>query len=499
MLSVRRVGIVGAGAMGATIAVDFAIRGRPVTVRARTPDGVARLEREVRGHLDRLATAGVLGEPVPAVLARITATTELERAVAGQDLVVEAVIEDPAVKAELFAELDRLADPATVLASTSTAVPPAELAQDCAHPERVLVTRYARPAHLIPVVEVVPGEATAADVLTAMLAMLTELGKTPVTTPGPIGPRLLTALIGEGLRLVAEGVAEPETVDRVITGGIGRRLGVSGVFDRLDLAGLDTVAGVLERQGKPVPPMLAEKVAAGHAGRKAGQGFYGWSAEQAAAYDEREAEHLAGLLPRPEPAPPQAHTVLIEPGVLAEYLAEARAEYESCTPADPPRCFAVLVGSLGSDGIAAIERLHFAETVRDDDPSASLAWAESIVPCFGSAYENKRRGFWCGPDDLFRISRQADADGLDVLGSIHLHPDWHRIGPKHERGLTISEQPTPMDGFLFRNTGWPVNLICYLERVDDRLLHGLSGWAPPPYDDPARGCTQLAVRLPITG
>lgn len=486
--------------MGASIAVDFATRGRPVTVRARTPDGVGRFEREVRGHLDRLMAAGVLGERVPAVLARITATTELERAVAGQDLVVEAVVEDPVVKAALFAELDRLAAPATVLASTSTAIPPAELARDCAHPERVLVTRYARPAHLIPVVEVVPGEVTSAEVLQAVTAMLTELGKTPVTTPGPIGPRLLTALIGEGLRIVAEGVAEPETVDRVITGGIGRRLGVSGVFDRLDLAGLDTVATVLERQGKPVPPMLAEKVAAGRTGRKTGHGFYEWTPAQTTSYDDREAAHLAAQLPGGEPpAPPQAHTVLIEPGVLAEYLAEARAEYDSCTPADPPRCFAVVVGTLGPDGVAEVNRVHFAETVRDDDPSASLAWAESIVPCFGAAYENKRRGFWCGPDDLLRISRQADADGLDVLGSIHLHPDWHRIGPEHERGMTISEQPTPMDGFLFRSTGWPVNLICYLERVGGRLLHGLSGWAPPPYDEPARGCTQLAVRLPITG
>jgi 3-hydroxyacyl-CoA dehydrogenase len=508
--AVQNVAVVGCGAIGTGIALEFALHGRRVVAHTRSRDSADRAYSRIGELLTGLVEVGLAtGEQAHAARARVTTTTELDHAVADADYVVEAVPEDARLKRRVLAAVDAIAEPDVVLATATTALPVTELAAGCRHPHRVLATHYSLPAHLVPVVAVVPGEHTTPDAVKVASALLTELGKSPVVhdrdLPGTVGPRLQTALIGEALRLVAEGVADPETIDQVITGGIGRRFGVSGVFDRLDLAGLDTVAAVLTRQGRPVPPLIAEKVAAGHLGRRSGRGFYPWSAAQARAYDAAETRHLASYLLRdrrpsvPATPPRAARPVLVDPGALDGFLAAALHEYENCTPTRPPRCFAVLVGTV-DDTVIRVRRAHFAESVRAEDPSARAEWSSAIVPCFGSAYANDHRGYWCRPADLLRISRQADSDGLDVLGSVHLHPDWHRIGPPAERGLRISGEPTPMDRYLFANTGWPVNLICYLERVPDGagiVGHTIAAWAPPPREDPTIGCTRLSLLLPL--
>jgi hypothetical protein len=172
-------------------------------------------------------------------------------------------------------------------------------------------------------------------------------------------------------------------------------------------------------------------------------------------------------------------------------------EYETCTPELPPRHWAVLLGRFLEDGMR-VERVSYARNVRETDAEVLEEFDSTIASCFGAAYRNKRRGFWCDGKDLLRISREAEAAGLEVLGSIHLHPDWHRIGPPHERGLRVSQDPTPMDRHLFASTGWPLNMILYLERRDGRLYHSLGAWAPPAPDaeaGPEARCRSLAVRL----
>jgi 3-hydroxyacyl-CoA dehydrogenase len=507
---IRRVAVIGGGAIGTGIAVEFALHGRQVSIYNRSTESADRAHARVGELLTPLVEVGLAtGEQVRDALTRVNTTTSLDTAAAGADYVIEAVPEDPALKRQVLAALDAIIEPDVVLASATTALPVTELTADCHHRHRVLATHYSLPAHLIPVVAVVPGEHTSSEAIKVVNTLLTELGKSPVVfdedRPGTVGPRLQTALVGEALRLVSEGVADPLTIDQMITGGIGRRLGISGVFDRLDLAGLDTVAAVLARQGRPVPRLIADKVAAGHLGRKSGQGFYPWPATRAAEYDRLETKHLAAHLLRDRRTPRQGpavgtgsagYPVVVEPGALDDFLAAALDEYETCTPMRPPRCFAVLVGTIG-DASIRVRQVHFAESTRAEDPSANAEWSETIVPCFGSAYANDRRGFWCRPTDLLQISRQADAEGLDVLGSVHLHPDWHHIGPPNERGLRISADPTPMDRYLFGNTGWPVNLICYLERVDGVMRHTMAAWAPPPVDDPALGCARLPLLMPL--
>lgn len=189
---------------------------------------------------------------------------------------------------------------------------------------------------------------------------------------------------------------------------------------------------------------------------------------------------------------PQA--VLLDFGPLESFIEAAREEYEACTPDEPPCCFAVLIGRISHDA-AVVERLEFAGNVRAVDQAALEEFATTIAPCFGAAYRNPHRGFWCSPQDLLRIHQQAAKEDLDILGSIHLHPDWHRIGPPQEQGLPISERPTPMDEYMFRNTGYPVNMICYMESIEGEATATLAAWGPPPRDLPDAHCSELAVRF----
>lgn len=195
------------------------------------------------------------------------------------------------------------------------------------------------------------------------------------------------------------------------------------------------------------------------------------------------------------PPPP---TVLMDDEALADFLAVAAAEYQLITPEAPLPCFALLLGSAEATTYH-VRRVAFGRNARTSDPAALREFRETIVPKFGPAYENEHRGWWMDSHDLLRASREAEALGMDLLGSIHMHPDWHRLGPPSERGRTLSERPTPMDRHLFGRTGWPLNIICYLERRDDEFYHALGAWAPPP-QHPGEGsqgaeCPEVDLRI----
>jgi proteasome lid subunit RPN8/RPN11 len=187
-------------------------------------------------------------------------------------------------------------------------------------------------------------------------------------------------------------------------------------------------------------------------------------------------------------------TVLLDPSVLANFFGDSVREYESSTPELPPRCWAILLGRFVEDAMT-VERVRFARNIRESDHDVLQEFHSTIIPRFGACYANGRRGFWCEPKELHRITREAEAEGLEVLGSIHLHPDWHRIGPPHERGLRVSQEPTPMDRHLFCGSGWPLNMILYLEQRAGRLHHSLGAWAPPL--EPEAPCRPLALRLGV--
>ncbi|WP_285661185.1 hypothetical protein [Actinorhabdospora filicis] len=181
-------------------------------------------------------------------------------------------------------------------------------------------------------------------------------------------------------------------------------------------------------------------------------------------------------------------------GMLGPFVQTAAEEYEAARPDAPPRCWALLLGDIDGD-TAHIHRIRFARNVREDSPLVLAEFAETIVPCFGPAYANTRRGYWCDSRDLLAAHREAEEQGMEILGSIHLHPDWHRIGPPHERGQRISEHPTPMDAYLFHRTGWPVNLICFISALGDQPHYALGAWSSPVEEGEApRG---LSVHVPV--
>ncbi|WP_236076448.1 hypothetical protein [Streptomyces coffeae] len=177
---------------------------------------------------------------------------------------------------------------------------------------------------------------------------------------------------------------------------------------------------------------------------------------------------------------------------LDEFLVAAVGQYQLITPEAPLPCFALLVGTSGETA-HHVRRVTFGRNARTTDPAARSEFAESIIPRFGPAYENESRGWWIDSRDLLTATRAAEAEGLEILGSIHMHPDWHRIGPQAERGLTLSEYPTPMDQHVFGHTGWPVNLICYLERRGGAVYHALAAWAPTVR--PEGGCVEVPLRI----
>ncbi|WP_460067065.1 MPN domain-containing protein [Streptomyces sp. YKOK-I1] len=177
------------------------------------------------------------------------------------------------------------------------------------------------------------------------------------------------------------------------------------------------------------------------------------------------------------PAIPTIPTILMDDEALDDFLTAAVGEYQLITPTTPLPCFALLLGTTGPTTLH-VERVAFGRNARTTDPAARREFSETIVPRFGPAYENEHRAWWVDSRDLLKASREAEALGLELLGSIHMHPDWHRIGPPQERGLVLSERPTPMDRHVFAQTAWPINVICYLERRNDAFYHALAAWSP---------------------
>jgi 3-hydroxybutyryl-CoA dehydrogenase len=302
---IRRVAVVGAGLMGANIALEFALSGRQVTLTDSSPEQLAAAARTVETNLALLCEHGLAAEAPEAVLARLEPRETLEETVGEADLVIEAVTEDLALKRDVFKWLDFFAPRDAVLASNTSSFMPSSLARGTQRPARVLVAHYWNPAHLIPLVELVPGPETAPETVETLLRLYREMGKRPVVVrkekPGFIGNRLQFALMREALALVDEGVASPEEIDTVLRAGFGRRLPVTGLFGTADLAGLDTLLAIcrvlfpdLSVAQQPGPSM-PERVRQGRLGVKTGAGWYDYTDEEAAAVRRRLSEELIRL------------------------------------------------------------------------------------------------------------------------------------------------------------------------------------------------------------
>ncbi len=303
----RTVAILGAGIMGTGLAAEWASSGRTVTLFARDEAKAARGRERVAAALRALEGGGLpVAGGVEGALGRVHGAATLADAVTGADLVQESVPEDLGLKRRIFAELDALCPPTTILASNTSGLPISRIAEGLAGAERVIGTHYLNPPHLMPPVEVIPGAATAPAVVERTRAALAALGKSPVIVrrevPGFLWNRLQFALAREAFWLVEQGVATMEEIDLVMRQGLGRRWAIAGPFASLDLGGIDTMAKVaayllpeLSDADEP-PAFLNDLIAAGRHGAKTGAGFYDWPADKLGAMTaDRDAKLLATL------------------------------------------------------------------------------------------------------------------------------------------------------------------------------------------------------------
>jgi 3-hydroxybutyryl-CoA dehydrogenase len=277
-MSFERVLVVGAGQMGAGIAQVMAASGRSVFLHDAAPGAVEKGLAAMAKSLEKLAAKGAPHDTA-AVLARVEPVDELVDA----DLMVEAVVEDADVKQNVFRRADLALGPDAVLASNTSSIPIASLAEVTARPERVIGMHFFNPVPVMALVEVVRAPETSDETVTGIVALAEELGKTPAQVndfPGFVSNRILMPLINEAAHALQDGVAEAEAIDTIARLGFNHPMGPLALAD---LIGLDTCVSIMEvlRDGLGDPkyepcPLLREHVGAGRLGRKTGQGFYSY-------------------------------------------------------------------------------------------------------------------------------------------------------------------------------------------------------------------------------
>jgi 3-hydroxybutyryl-CoA dehydrogenase len=288
--SLASIAVIGAGLMGHGIAQIFAAAGHPVSLFDTSADALAAAK-------DRMgAICDLLGQD-KALLARVTFEPDFAAAVGAADFVFEAGPERLPIKQDIFSRLEAAAKPDAVLATNTSAIPIRDVGAPVASKHRVVGAHFWNPPHLVPLVEVVQAEGTSLEVVERTIALLDGVGMSPVHVkrdiPGFIGNRLQHALKREAIALVANGVCDAETVDRVTKEGFGARLAVMGTLEQSDMVGLNltldihrTLIADLDRTPGP-SPYLEAKVAAGETGMAVGQGFRAWTPEEAAATRKR--------------------------------------------------------------------------------------------------------------------------------------------------------------------------------------------------------------------
>jgi len=282
-MAIERIVITGAGTMGANIALEFAVHGREVTLCDAKPEALERAGERMLASAQVLQRHGLLNAEPAAVVRRVVCTPDPVHALAAAELVIEAVPEDLALKHRVLRELEAACSEQTILASNTSTFMPSKLAVSLRLPRRLLVAHYWNPAHLVPLVELVPHAQTAPETLAAMHELLETCGKRPIVVkkevPGFIGNRLAFALQREAMALVAQGVATPDDIDTVVRTGFGRRIPVTGIFGTADLGGLDVYAAICDVlfpelcADRAAPELLRQRVAAGKLGVKTGAGW----------------------------------------------------------------------------------------------------------------------------------------------------------------------------------------------------------------------------------
>ncbi len=279
--TIRTVAVAGAGTMGAGIALVAARAGFRTIVYDTRDDALARARTQTESFFAKsVERKRMTAEQSVAALAAMSGTTDLAD-LAEADIVIEAVFEELTVKHRLFAALDKVCPAATMFASNTSTLSITEIAGGSGRADRFVGMHFCLPAPLMKLVEMAPGLTTAPDSFDAAWAFCMALGQRPVKVkdnPGFVLNYFLVPFNNDVIRMVEAGVAAPADIDRALKGALGYRM---GPLELLDLIGLDTqlllcdaLYGVTNEPRAACPPLVRRMIAAGHLGRKSGQGFY---------------------------------------------------------------------------------------------------------------------------------------------------------------------------------------------------------------------------------
>ena len=300
MAAVRCAAVIGTGTMGPGIGAVLARTGIKTALFDVSPEALER----ARGGAELAA----------AVLERLDAAhedggslrfeSEVEAALDGADFVIEAVPEKLELKHEVFRQFEQTVSPETVLASNTSGIPITKIAEVCEHPHRVVGMHWSNPPHLIPMIEVIPGEQTSDETVNTTAELVRRIGYHPVQereVPGFVENRILYAILRECLDLVDRGIISPEGLDLNVRWGIGYKLAVIGPMELLDMAGLDIYNAVgsylnqdLSTSGE-VSSTIRELIDKGRLGMKTGGGIYDYTPEQIEELRARRAGKLVGV------------------------------------------------------------------------------------------------------------------------------------------------------------------------------------------------------------
>jgi 3-hydroxybutyryl-CoA dehydrogenase len=311
-----RFAAVGAGRMGRGIAIAFAWAGHRLSlIDLRPRDGEAWLRlrdharAEIRASLEALVQLGALrAEQVDALAARVelVPAAAAPAALAAAALVFEGVPERIDTKREAFALIGRYCTVDAILTSTTSSILVTQLAGCVPHPERFLNIHWLNPAYLIPVVELSTHPGTSPEVLERTKALLESIGKLPVVcgaTPGYIVPRLQALVMNEAARMIEEGAATAEEIDKATRYGLGLRFAALGVVEFIDFGGVDILhhasremSASVDAQRYAAPTIIGQMMAEGRLGLKSGSGFYDYAGRDVAAYRGDVLKRTLGML-----------------------------------------------------------------------------------------------------------------------------------------------------------------------------------------------------------
>ena len=284
MNEIRNVTIVGAGTMGHSLAQVFAHGGYKVWLNDINEGILSKAVGLVASNLKTLIELGFLQkEQLEPILSRIQTTTKIAEAGKEADLVIEAIIEDEAAKKDIFSKLDKVCPPTAILASNTSHMDIFKFVET-SRPEKVLITHWFAPPHIVPLVEIVRGPKTSQGTVDTVKALLLDLGKKPIVItkflPGFIANRLQSALGNEVFHLLDNGYATAEDIDTATKASFALRMPILGLVKRMDFTGLDLIQKVRHNATYKVPPQRMESksvdnlVEQGKLGVKTGGGFY---------------------------------------------------------------------------------------------------------------------------------------------------------------------------------------------------------------------------------